>query len=86
MEIWDPVHWYCPGAGERDDVGRTYSLGELPAPYKGDHFCGDPSWFQGTPSDAPDLPVNSLGLPSCCFDQGAYSSAYSGSWNVFFGR
>jgi hypothetical protein len=83
-EIYDGVHWWNPGAGEDDASKSSWYNSAIPGPFKGQHFCGDPEWWQdGCPTDAPLIPVNSAGLPACCFGRGAYSSAFSKAWDVF---
>lgn len=86
-ETWDTCHWYAEGAGEDRMAGYSYYNGAIPGPFKGKHSCGPKEWWMnGCPSDAPPLPRNSQGLPACCFDRGAYSSAYSTAWDALRGK
>lgn len=84
-EIWDPVHWFTPGAGEDPLSPPRYYNGAAPGPFKGNgHVCGNRDWFgTGCPSDAPPIPRRADGLPACCFGRGAYSTAYSDAFDTF---
>lgn len=85
LEIWDPVHWYCDGAGEDYLTQPTYYNGAAPGPFLGKGcVCGNRDWFlDGCPSDAPALARRPDGLPACCFGRGAYSEAYSDAFDTF---
>lgn len=64
---WGDLRGGPAGPGEVWSSDRPWSNGARPAPLlgKGD-FCGDPDWWlDGTPSDAPDLPLVD-GVPMCC--------------------
>lgn len=83
-ETWDPVHWFCEGAGEDYATGSSYLPGTMPFPFKGKSFCGPEDWWRnGCPSNAPPVTRLLNGLPTCCLGNvhGAYSIAHSPSWD-----
>lgn len=86
-EIWDPVHWYCEGAGLDYLDKPVYRNGKPLGPFTAKKPCGKLEWFdKGCPSDAPPIPRRPDGLPACCFGRGAYSPAYSDDFDTFSGK
>jgi hypothetical protein len=67
-EAYDNVHWSNPGAGEDSSIPPTYYKGQNPYGLTGKTGpCGPLDWFaEGAPSDAPALPRNAQGVPTCC--------------------